>query len=391
MLGALRHLGTLVAVGLALGCAGSPPSPAAPAATGGASAPSGAIPGAASSAAGHQPAGGPDASSSGVTHPYLALPGERPTAVKVGLCAISGANVHLYTAQEGNLFQKYGLQVEPVRFPGGMAAVAALSANEVQLVTCGAENTLGGLATGLEAKLVAAPLVGVPYLLIARPDVPTVADLRGKLVGTPRVGSSPDAMTRLVLERHGLVPGQDVDVRAIPGATGQSDMYNALRGNAIQATVISPPFDAQARKDGLNVIYDIADLGVPAIASAVHANGVLLQSNPLAVQRFVAALAEAMHLAETRPEVTHQALAKALGVDDPAVLESASRAFAHRLANRRLRVPLDSLNASLDDLRAAGTPVSVRGAEDIVSNVFVDDLEHTGVLGALWGNDIPAR
>jgi hypothetical protein len=41
-------------------------------------------------------------------NPYLAKPGERTVSLRVSTCAVSGGFVHLYTALDNGLFDKYG-------------------------------------------------------------------------------------------------------------------------------------------------------------------------------------------------------------------------------------------------------------------------------------------
>ncbi len=177
------------------------------------------------------PAGAPPAMAE---QPYLARPGETPTPVRVVTCAVSGGYIHLYTALEGDLFTKYGLQVEQVSLPGSTAALAALTANEAQFLYCAADATIPGLASGIDARIVGSPLVGLVWVMIGRPEIRTVADLRGKAIGIPRVGALADRLSRLALERHGLRPNEDVDIRPIGGS--QPERYQALLASVVQGT-----------------------------------------------------------------------------------------------------------------------------------------------------------
>jgi NitT/TauT family transport system substrate-binding protein len=349
-------------VGLSLACGGAaPPGPAAP------SAPPAAAP---------QPA-----SAAGASNPALPVPGEPPLSIRVATCAVSGGFVQFYTALEGDLFRRYGLEVEPVTIRGSGAALAALSTGEIQFLYCAADATVAGLASGADSKLVAAVLVGAPYVFIARPDVYTVADLRGKAVGVPRPGDMADKLTRLALQRHGLVPNEDVAIRPVGGS--QPERYQAMVADIVQGNVITPPLDAQARKDGMNVIYDLADLGMPFVYSAVHASNALIRDNPSLVERFVAAMGEAIVYTERNPEVARQALRKVLGVEDAEVLDAAYDAYARKLINRRMTIPLDAIAASIDDARAAGTGVMVSGPEEIATNAFLEDLDRHGFFDSL--------
>jgi ABC-type nitrate/sulfonate/bicarbonate transport system substrate-binding protein len=70
-------------------------------------------------------------------NPYLAKVGEAPTTVHVATCAVSGGFIHLYTAMDNGLFDKYGLKVDNKFISGSAMNLAALSADEVQFLYCG--------------------------------------------------------------------------------------------------------------------------------------------------------------------------------------------------------------------------------------------------------------
>src|SRR6516225_4333442 len=93
------------------------------------------------------------------SNPYLPKPGEKPVTVRIATCAVSGGFAHLYTALDYGLFDKYGIKMENIYIRGSNAALAALAADEIQFLYCAADATIPGLAAGVDAKLVAAPLV----------------------------------------------------------------------------------------------------------------------------------------------------------------------------------------------------------------------------------------
>jgi NitT/TauT family transport system substrate-binding protein len=302
---------------------------------------------------------------------------------------LSGGFVHLYTAVETDVFAKYGLAVEHTLIRGSGAALAALSVGEIQFLYCAADATMPGIASGSNVKIIAVPLVGQPYVLIARPELRTLADLRGKTIAAGRPGGLPARLTRLALERHGLRPGEDLDLR--PTAGSQPENFQMLVAGIVQATAITPPLDAQARREGLNVVYEMNDLGLPSIYSALHTSDAMITSSPDTVQRFVAAIADVVHFTEKNPAVARQVLQKTLELEDSDALDSAYQAYAVKHVNRSVRVPYDAVAAALAELREDGTQVTARGPDDVATNQFADDLERTGFLQQLWGAELPSR
>ncbi len=356
--------------------------------TGGASAPSAAKPAAAPTTASAPPsaASGPAASAA---NPYLAQPGQPLTPIKVATCAVSGGFIHLYTAMEAKLFEKYGMTVEHSVISGSGPAIASMTSGDVHFLYCAADATIPGLASGAEVKLVADPLLGLPYVLITRPEIKTVQDLKGQSLGIARAGDLSDKLSRLLVEKFGMRPNEDVALRPIGGS--QPERYQGLLAGVTAGIIITPPLEVQARKDGLNVLYELSDLNLPFVYSSVHASDRLIRDNPQLVQRFVAAMAEAVYYTEKHPDVAREALKKVLKLEDPESLDSAYNAYAGKLVNRRMTVPLNVVGDAIEDARAQGTQVSVPGPEAIVTNQFVDELDRNGFLQQLWGSELPPK
>src|SRR5713226_10739894 len=131
---------------------------------------------------------------------YLLQPGEQPTAVKAAWCAISAGFVQMFVARDYNLFAKYGLDVQTSQFTDSQAALAALQAGEIDFLFCAAAATIPGMATGVDATIVSAPLVGLPYVMVARPDIHSVQDLKGRKVGINRQGDLDDRLSHAVMQ-----------------------------------------------------------------------------------------------------------------------------------------------------------------------------------------------
>lgn len=111
-------------------------------------------------------------------NPYLPKAGERPLSMRISTCAVSGGFVHLYTALDNGLFDKYGLKFENVFIRGSGPNLSALSGDEVQFTYCAADATIPGLAAGIDAKIIASPLVKLPYVLTTRKEVRRPEDLK---------------------------------------------------------------------------------------------------------------------------------------------------------------------------------------------------------------------
>ncbi len=101
-------------------------------------------------------------------NPFLPKAGEAVTTVRVATCAVSGGFVHLYTAMDNGIFDKYAIKVDHKFISGSAMNLTALAGDEISFLYCAADGTIPGLATGIDGKLVASPLIGLPYVLLAQ-------------------------------------------------------------------------------------------------------------------------------------------------------------------------------------------------------------------------------
>jgi len=321
-------------------------------------------------------------------NPYLAKPSEPTVPIRVAACAISGSFMHLYTALDNHLFDKYGLKVEFLMVRGAGVSVAALTANELQFLYCTADAIIPSLAAGAEAKMIASPLVGLPWVIIARKDLKRIEDLKGKFFIATRPGGTPDTLIRILMKKLNW-SADELKIRHIGGAR-QTEIYTALQQDLGQATMVTPPLDARAKHDGFNVIYHLDDLNLPAIYSSFFTNERMLRERPLVVQRFVAAMADTVHFVEKNPDKAKASVTKVLALKDPESAQSAYDAYAKQLVNRRVTVPASRVAEAIENLRQAGANVR-RKPPETYDNSFAQNLWQSGYLKELWGGEMPGK
>jgi ABC-type nitrate/sulfonate/bicarbonate transport system substrate-binding protein len=316
-------------------------------------------------------------------NPYLPKPGEKTVSMRISTCAVSGGFVHLYTALDNGLFDKYGFKFENIFIRGSAQNLTALASDEVQFTYCAADGTIPGLATGIDVKLVASPLVKLPYVLVARKEIKRPEDLKGKAIGIARAGDLSDRLSRAVVKKFGLSPTL-VTIRPIGGSQGER--YQAMAANVVQAVAITPPLDVRARNEGFNVLYRLIDLNLPFIYSSVHTSYKMLRERPEVVQRMVAAFAEIVYFVEKNPDKAKASIAKAMRTKDPEALQSAYDVYAREILDRTMVVPGKAVAEAIDLARESGTTIR-RKPEEIYDNSFVNNLEKSGFLKEIWGGE----
>lgn len=316
-------------------------------------------------------------------NPYLPRAGERPAPLRIATSAVSGGFVHLYSGLDYGIFEKYGFKFEHIYIRGSAPALAALAGDQVQFTYGAGDGSLPGLAAGVEAKIVASPLVKLPYVMVARKDIRRPEDLKGKAIGVTRPGDLSARLSRQVVRKFGLTT-DEVTIHPIGGS--QTERYQAMVGNVVQAILVTPPLDVRAKHDGFNIIYRLVELEIPFIYSSLLTSHKMLRERRETVQRMVAALAETVHFVEKHPDKAKAAIAKAMRVKDEDALQASYDVYAKEIVDRRMIVPTKSVSEAVEIARETGTVVR-RKPEELYDNSFVTHLEKSGFLKELWGSE----
>jgi len=318
-----------------------------------------------------------------IANPYLAKPGERLLSMRVSTCAVSGGFVHLYTALDNGLFEKYGIKLENIFIRGGAQNLTALATDEVQFTYCASDAIIPGMAAGIEVKIVASPLVKLPYVLITRKEVRRPEDLKGKALGIARAGDLSDRLSRAVVKKLGL-PVEAVTIHPIGGSQGER--YQAMAAGIVHGVIITPPLDVRAKNEGYNIMYRLIDLNLPFIYSSLHTSYKMLREQPNVVQRMVAALADVVYYVEKNPDKAKASIGKAMRTKDAEALQSAYNTYARDILDRTMVVPGKAVAETVELARESGSPVRKK-PEEIYDNSFVFNLEKSGFLKELWGSE----
>ena len=133
----------------------------------------------------------------------------RPDKLRIGYGAPSVAMAVLWITKEGKLFEKNGLDVEVLYLESALVQRALIAGNIIYGEMTGSLMAAPKLQ-GADLAMVAGFLNQLIYRLVARPEIKTIADLKGKRVAVSRFGAGADRATRFLLTKLGFNPEKDV-------------------------------------------------------------------------------------------------------------------------------------------------------------------------------------
>ena len=157
-------------------------------------------------------------------------------------------------AEKRGFFKDEGLDVELIQARVNVALSALVSGDLDYTLVFG--SVVRSALKGLPLKVVAVSINRPLHFLIARPEIRSVADLKGKTVAVSSFGATADKITRALIREGGLDPEKDVKFVAL-GEPGARMM--ALQQGVVQATVASPPGPIEAQKRGLTILASAAE------------------------------------------------------------------------------------------------------------------------------------
>jgi len=230
----------------------------------------------------------------------------------------------LWIGIEQGLFDKYGAPVQMVNTTAP-PAMAGLLNGDVQIAIDGGAQ-IGADTSGQKLAFIAAQQNAFnQFAVYAKPDIKSVADLKGHTVGAATPGSAATVAFETILKNAGLDPKTDVKWAYLGAPAAQ---YTALVNGNIDASISAFPYGVMAEKAGFAMIADAKNPPIPGASNVLGASRQWLSANAKLIQGFMQALTEGAYLANTDKAKFTAAVSKWTKVNDPAQMEDAWNRFA---------------------------------------------------------------
>jgi len=308
---------------------------------------------------------------------------KRLNPLVVSYASVSGSRAPLWIAKEMGLFEKHGLDGRPIFVPAGYPSVSALISGDVQFIATGGSVVAAASAQGAPLVMVAT-LGSIAYKLMAHPSISSVKELRGKVIGALRPGTTTDFVLQRILQKVGLVPGKDVTI--LPTGLSRSDERLLLMFQGkIQATLGTADNLAQFELKGLkvNVVADPIELKVPTPASDISSTRQFLANHRSRAKAFLKAFCEAIWLGRNNKEVAFRVYRKYMRIEEPKLLESMHRNYLLTSIPLKPYPIEDAIQADIEDLSASITELRGKKASAFMDTSLLQELESEGFFAQL--------
>jgi NitT/TauT family transport system substrate-binding protein len=296
--------------------------------------------------------------------PAAPAPTPEPKRVTIALSSRSATNLPEYVALDHGIYARHGFDVE-LRQMQSSIVPAALMSNQLDFSN-GIDSAMRASITGMPIKVVVKTYSAPAFGLTVKPEIQSIADLRGRVDGVAaRAGAGYYSMKRL-LAKHGMSI-DEVQVLVVGDSPVQ--LQQLIQGN-IDFANLAVPFVFVAQEHGFRMLSYVPDHISLAISGLVTSDEAI-QTRRDEVRRMTAALVEATRFAHAQRDESVASLVKHLEVAP----EHAAKAYDFAVPALALdpRLTLDELRATIQEEVENGHVAEAPAPERLVPFDLVEE------------------
>jgi len=299
--------------------------------------------------------------------------------IRVGYGSLSTSYAAIWVAGEARLFQKNGIDAEVLYLESALVRTALLT-GDIAMGGMSGTTMAAPRLQGADPILIASFSNSLQYRLVVRPDIRTVAELKGKRVGVAGFGLGAHRGAQIMLAKLGLNPDTDVTMLQIGG---DPTRLAALLSGTIDASVFNPPLHKRAAEAGMRVLANIEDMGFSVQASALVTTDRFTKKNYDLTRRAVRSIIDSIHLIKTNPEITKRSIRKYLRFKDERDTEEAYQIMRDTLA-RKPYPTVEGVKTVLEELSPKLPAAKTAQPRDFMDTRFIDELDRSGYIDRLY-------
>jgi NitT/TauT family transport system substrate-binding protein len=296
------------------------------------------------------------------------------TKVTAAYTTLTSASSVPWISKGAGYFQQQGLDVD-LQFLSPATATQGILAGQLDLSTGSPGNVATADAQGADIVIVGASYEGPIFAIVARPDIKTLQDLKGKKISATQRGATSDLLVREILKNEGLT-GDSVTIVYIPETTAQ---VAALQTGAVDAAILGEPTTSIAVSQGGHIIWDPNAQTKDSATGSVSMSTLMVKRPWLAshrdtVKAFLRANIQAAKLMKTDPATAAKYTAPYLKIDDQKVLQSGVEAIA-KITPDDMSFTMAGMQSILDTTATTAPEVAKLKPQDIIDLSLIQEIK----------------
>ena len=152
----------------------------------------------------------------------------------------------LHIADVKGMFAANGVQINVVQIGFASSIAQQVTGGSLNMGLVGLVEVVRAVDKGADVAILREEGGLPPFILMAKPDIKTIADLKGKTISLGGIADS----TRIFIERMLAPANLKLDQVDKIYAGSAADRFAQLRSGAVDASLLLPPFDSLAEAAG---------------------------------------------------------------------------------------------------------------------------------------------
>lgn len=301
--------------------------------------------------------------------------GQTLDKVRLGNSGTGINNYLLDIGRRSGIFRKNGLDLEAIYVSSGSLLNQALIGGTFDMIMSQGSEAMLAKLRGADVRITAVVANRFNHVYLAGPSITSIKQLKGKRVAVSRFGSGSHFQTNLALKDGGLDADKDVTILQIGNSSAR---MAAILGGTVDGTIMAADFVPRARKEGLNILMDLADTKIEYPFLSIHMIGSYIDRNLRIVKALIKGLSESIRALQTDPATAKAAIRAALRTDDVETVDYALQRSIRVLDRRPFPTPA-GIQTVLDEF-SKELKGKTSKFEDFVDMRALRELEREGVF-----------
>ena len=231
--------------------------------------------------------------------------------IRFSTTSIAVTELQFRIAHLKGFYREEGLDLETLLIRGSVG-MQALIGGSVDYASA-AGSIIAAAVRGAPVRLVLIVNSKPQFDLVGQPEIKSIQQLKGKVVGISSRGGAVDLLTQLILTHHGVTPNKDATLIVIGTP---EELATALRTGRIAACLLSPPRQLILYREGYNKLAYSGDYLTSYPSGGIGATEEKIRTHPAEVLAFVRASLKGLQFYTQHRAESVDNISKYLGIKD---------------------------------------------------------------------------
>ena len=299
--------------------------------------------------------------------------------VRVGYPSLATGFAPSWVTSDTGIWKQHGLQVQLIYLRGGSRTVSALLGNSIDFCFGSDLGVTTAILQGAALTRIGVTTNTIGYSIVTQPDIRTLRDLKGKILGiTPGRDAAYARLVKLLRE-NGMDASKDVTFLTV-GDGGPAARVAALSAGVIHASMFTPPSDLISEKAGMKIL---AKIDVANVGGGINTTTPFLQRNRAVAVQFLKSYMEGILYLKSHKAESLKIFARYVRNSDVDILSNLYEEIATRV-EPTLRPRSEAVRGLLD-LAALDYPQAQKLTEkDNWDLSLIDEIQRSGFFDQLY-------